>query len=96
MVYLPDRIERWQANTPGAATAGFDLIETLDNPLNVVPVVQLETLVGYLSVDAEVDDLMRVVNGLNKLRWTSWCRRSTDARAAGRNRSDRRPSWTTT
>lgn len=68
MVYLPDRIERWQANTPGAATAGFDLIETLDNPLNVVPVVQLKNADRLLECGhSEVDDLMPLVDGLNKL-----------------------------
>lgn len=69
VVYLPDRIERHRANTPGAATAGFDLIETLDNPLGVVPVVQLKN--GERLLDecgaSEIDDLMPLVDGLNKI-----------------------------
>lgn len=69
VIYLPDRIERHRANTPGAATAGFNLIETLDNPLGVVPVVQLRN--GERLLDdcgaSEIDDLIPLVDGLNKL-----------------------------
>lgn len=36
-LYLPDRIEHHRANTAGAATAGFDLVEVLDNPLGQAP-----------------------------------------------------------
>lgn len=39
MVYLPDRIEHWRAATTAAAMTALDLVETLDNPLGVVPVV---------------------------------------------------------
>ncbi len=41
MVYLPDRIEHWRAQTTRADSSGaFTLIETLPNPLGVVPVVR--------------------------------------------------------
>ncbi|WP_238391015.1 MULTISPECIES: phage portal protein [unclassified Mycolicibacterium] len=60
-VYLPDRIEHHVANTPGAATAGFELVETLDNPLGVVPLVPID------NGGSEVDDLVPLVDALNKL-----------------------------
>ncbi|CPT00570.1 Phage portal protein, SPP1 Gp6 [Mycobacteroides abscessus subsp. abscessus] len=78
VVYLPDRIERWTANTPGAATAGFDLVETIANPLGVVPVVELKN-VDRLPIMAstapqmfelglsEIDDLKPLVDGLAKI-----------------------------
>ncbi|WP_078344636.1 phage portal protein [Mycobacteroides chelonae] len=77
VLYLPDRIERWAANTPGAATAGFQLVETLDNPLGVVPVVELKNVDRVMVMDgnalgtfapglSEIDDLKPLVDGLNK------------------------------
>lgn len=60
-LYLPDRVEHWRANTPGAATAGFDLVETVPNPLGVVPLVPIDN--GH----SEVTDLMPLVDALNKL-----------------------------
>lgn len=66
-VYLPDRIEHWRAGTTGAATPAFKLIETLDNPLETVPVV------GFCNADrilgcghSEIDDIIPLVDGLNK------------------------------
>lgn len=66
-VYLPDRIEHWRADTAGAASPAFKLIETLDNPLETVPVV------GFCNADrilgcghSEIDDLIPLVDGLNK------------------------------
>lgn len=60
-LYLQDRVEHWRANTPGAATAGFDLVETVPNPLGVVPLVAVEN--GH----SEVTDLMPLCDSLNKL-----------------------------
>lgn len=68
MVYVSDRVEHWRANTPGAATAGFDLIETIPNPLNAVPVVPVtnaDFLLG--SGSSEIDDLIPLCDALNKL-----------------------------
>lgn len=66
VVYLPDRVEHWRANTAGAATAGFDLIETLDNPLGVVPVVGFCNATRILGCGhSELDDLIPLVDGLN-------------------------------
>ncbi|UXA05711.1 phage portal protein [Mycobacterium sp. SMC-2] len=78
VVYLPDQIIRLRADTPGAATAGFYVVETLDNPMGVVPVVPLRNsdLVSVWRPDAngttdighsELDDLMPLVDGLNKV-----------------------------
>lgn len=67
-LYLPDRIEKWHANTAGAATAGFDLVEVIDNPLGVVPVVELRNADRLLGCGAsEIDHLIPLVDGLNKI-----------------------------
>ncbi|QVI29934.1 phage portal protein [Mycolicibacterium neoaurum] len=60
-IYLSDRVEHWLANTPGAATAGFELVDTVPNPLGVVPLVPIDN--GH----SEVTDLMPLVDALNKL-----------------------------
>ncbi len=66
MVYLPDRLEHWRAKTAGAATAGFELVETLDNPLGVVPVVNFCNAARILGCGrSEIDDLVPLVDGLN-------------------------------
>lgn len=65
--YLPDRIERYRANTPGAATAGFDLLEVIDNPLGEVPVVNFRNSERVLEPGhSEIFDLIPLVDGLNK------------------------------
>lgn len=67
IVYLPDRIEHHRANTPGAATAGYSLVEVLDNPLGVVPVVEFRNSERVLGAGhSEIVDLMPLVDGLNK------------------------------
>lgn len=60
-LYLPDRVEHHVANTPGAATAGFDLVETVVNPLGVVPLVPID------NGDSEIRDLLPLVDALNKI-----------------------------
>ena len=37
VLYLPDEIVRLRANATGATTQGFSVIETIVNPLGVVP-----------------------------------------------------------
>lgn len=65
--YRPDRIDRLRAQNKGAAT-GFTLIETIANPLGVVPVVRLSN--ADLILDgrgrSEIDDLCPLVDALNK------------------------------
>jgi hypothetical protein len=69
VLYLPDEIVRLRANQTGAATTGFATIETLSNPLGVVPVVDLRN--GDRILDdygaSEIDDLKPLVDALNKL-----------------------------
>ncbi|BCO71433.1 phage portal protein [Mycobacterium intracellulare] len=60
-LYLPDRVEHHVANTPGAATAGFDLVETVENPLGVVPLVPID------NEHSEIRDLLPLCDALNKL-----------------------------
>lgn len=69
MLYEPDRITHYRANTTGATTVGYDVVETITNPLGAVPVVGLQNsgriLDGYGS--SEIDDLKPLVDALNKL-----------------------------
>ncbi|WP_079635081.1 phage portal protein [Mycobacteroides abscessus] len=78
VLYLPDQIQHWRANTAGAATPAFELIETIDNPLGVVPVVELKNIdrlpiLASTSPDmfdhglSEIDDLKPLVDGLAKI-----------------------------
>ena len=67
VVYLPDRIERWRARTAGAASTAFELVEIIEHGLRAVPVV------GFCNQDrilgcgrSEIDDLIPLVDGLNK------------------------------
>lgn len=67
-VFLPDEIIRLRAEQTGATTAGFTVIETLANPLGVVPVVRLRN--GDRLLDdgvSEITDLVPLVDALNKL-----------------------------
>lgn len=69
VVYEPDRITHYRANTTGATVVGYDVVETIANPLGVVPVVGLQNsdriLDGYGT--SEIDDIRPLVDGLNKL-----------------------------
>lgn len=66
MVYLPDRVEHWRARTAGAAASAFELVEVLDNPLGVVPVVGFCNQNRILGCGhSEIDDLIPLVDGLN-------------------------------
>ena len=73
VLYLPDQIVRLRANATGATTQGFSVIETIVNPLGVVPVVNLRNTdrlpVNWLLPDrgaSEIDDLVPLVDALNK------------------------------
>lgn len=67
VVYEAETIKRYRANNPGATTAGFDLIETIPNPLGVVPVVEFTNADRLLDDGtSEITDLMPLVDGLNK------------------------------
>lgn len=67
-VFLPDEIIRLRAEQTGAVTAGFKVVETLANPLGVVPVVRLRN--GDRLLDngvSEIEDLKPLVDALNKV-----------------------------
>lgn len=77
VVYRPDQIIRLRADTPGAESAGFYVVETLDNPVGVVPVVPVRNsdLISVYYPNAngitdvghsEVWDLTCLVDLLNK------------------------------
>lgn len=67
-LYLPDRIVRLRANSTGATITGFNTVETIANPLGVVPVVNLRNSDRLLDDfgSSEIDDLMPLVDALNK------------------------------
>ncbi|WP_293019807.1 phage portal protein [Mycolicibacterium sp.] len=79
MVYLPDRIEHWRADTARADASGaFALIETLPNPLGVVPVVRflntdLVNDAGHWNTDfwgyghSEIQGVMGLTDALCKV-----------------------------
>ncbi|ORA68290.1 hypothetical protein BST23_04205 [Mycolicibacterium elephantis] len=62
-VYLPDEIQHFRADTPGAATAGFYMVERVPNPLGVVPIAVL----GHPDDVSVIDDLITLQDMLNKL-----------------------------
>lgn len=67
MLYLPDAIHHYRANTTGQTTVGFHLVETVPNPLGVVPVVPLENGDRLMTQGAsELTDLIPLVDALNK------------------------------
>ena len=67
-LYLPDRITRLRATSTGATITGFQTVETIPNPLGVVPVVNLRNSDRLLDDfgGSEIDDLMPLVDALNK------------------------------
>lgn len=65
-LYLPDRIVRYSANTVGAVT-GFRSVESIVNPLGVVPVVEFTNGDRHTGEGvSEISDLIPLVDGLNK------------------------------
>lgn len=67
-LFGPDEIVRLRANQTGATTQGFKIVETIPNPLGVVPVVRLRNADRLLDDGvSEIDDLMPLVDALNKV-----------------------------
>ena len=67
VLYEADQITRLRADSIGATITGFRTIETIPNPLGVVPVVRLRN--GDRLLDegsSEIDDLKPLVDALNK------------------------------
>ncbi|MGY1994642.1 phage portal protein [Mycolicibacterium fortuitum] len=62
-----DKITRYSANHTGA-TLGFETVNQIPNPLGVIPVVNLRNSDRILDDygTSEIDDLMPLVDGLNK------------------------------
>lgn len=68
VMYLPDEIVRLRANSTGATTNGFKVIETLSNPLGVPPVVRLLNTDRILDEGvSEIEDLKPLCDALNKV-----------------------------
>lgn len=67
-LFTPRTVTRYSAPTTGATITGFKPLEVLPNPYGIVPVVPLrnsDRLLGPAS--SEMDDLIPLVDGLNKL-----------------------------
>lgn len=67
-LFEPDTITRLSSPNLGATTTGFRVVERFANPFGVIPVVPLrnsDRLLGEPS--SEIDDLIPLVDGLNKL-----------------------------
>ncbi|MCG7582784.1 phage portal protein [Mycolicibacterium sp. OfavD-34-C] len=68
VLYGPDEIIRYRANSTGATTAGFKVIDTIRNPLGVPPVVRLLNSDRILDEGvSEIEDLKPLVDALNKI-----------------------------
>jgi hypothetical protein len=67
VLYLPDSITRYSANSVGA-TLGFQTVKEIPNPLGVVPLVDLRNSDRILDDygSSEIEDMMPLVDGLNK------------------------------
>lgn len=67
VVYEADTITRYRAQSLGATSAGFRVVETITNPLGVPPLVRLRNGDRLLGTGtSEIADLMPLVDGLNK------------------------------
>ena len=69
VLYLPDRIVRLRANQTGATTHGFSVVEEIANPLGVGAGrrhPQLRSDSRRCAALVEIDDLMPLVDALNK------------------------------
>lgn len=68
VLYEPDRITRYRAESKGATILGFKSTEMLDNPLGWVPVVEFANADRILTDGvSEMADLIPLVDALNKL-----------------------------
>jgi hypothetical protein len=69
VLYGRDEIVRLRANQTGATTQGFNVIDTVPNPLGVVPVVNLRNTDRILDDYgfSELDDLIPLCDALNKV-----------------------------
>ncbi|OBB42699.1 phage portal protein [Mycobacterium sp. 852002-51961_SCH5331710] len=68
VLLLPDRIVRLRAEQTGATVHGYNVVDEIRNPLRTVPVVALRNSDRILDDYgcSEIDDLMPLVDGLNK------------------------------
>lgn len=74
VLYEADQITRYRANQTGPTTVGFTAVDTIANPLGVVPVVGLrnsDRILGHHHHHhrgvSEIEDLKPLVDALNKI-----------------------------
>lgn len=66
-IFEPHQITRLRANNTGATTAGFKVVDQFENVLGVVPLVRFANTDRILGDPvSEIDDLIPLVDGLNK------------------------------
>lgn len=67
VLYEPEVITRYRANSKGAA-AGFVIVEQIDNPLGVVPVVRFRNSTRVLGQgESEMSDVLGLTDAVQKL-----------------------------
>ena len=68
VLYGPDTVQRFHSPSTGAATTGFRLVETIDNPLGAVPVVHLRNGDRLMTTGvSEMTDVLPLTDALVKL-----------------------------
>lgn len=68
-VFEPDRITKWTGPSTGTTAAGWTKVETLPNPLGVVPVVEFlnRGRVDDLGGVSEIEDIAGLTDAISKL-----------------------------
>lgn len=67
-LWEPEQVTRLRANTRGATTGGLRVVETMPNPLGVVPVVEFANSSGILDDGrSEMADVLSLTDALVKL-----------------------------
>ncbi|MDP7728476.1 phage portal protein [Mycobacterium sp. TY813] len=68
-IYYADRVEAWCAKTPSAGNAGYELIETVEHGLGVVPIVAI----GDENEPSVIDDLrLFAIEGVGRSAVFDW------------------------
>jgi hypothetical protein len=68
VLYGPDEIVRYQAESTGATTAGFRVVESISNPLGVPPIVRFTNTARLLDDGrSEMADVLDLTDALTKL-----------------------------
>ncbi|WP_460359527.1 phage portal protein [Mycobacterium sp. ZZG] len=61
-LYFGDEIQHWRVDSPSASTAGFYLVDSVENPLGVPPIA----VVGHEGERSVIDNVTTLQDALNK------------------------------